>query len=80
MLFTAADLDASGKITQAAVDREVIMMKVPYTMSAEWVHALYLLASQAPPSHTLEKVPPGVFAEVQLGRHIEDKLIFRFAF
>lgn len=80
MLFTRADLNVAGYITQNAVDRECAMMRLPYVISADWVHSLYLLAQQAPPSHTLEKVPPGIYAEVQLGRHIEDKLMFRFAF
>lgn len=80
MLFTREDLDEAGAITQAAVDRECRLMKVPYALTAQWVGELYLLAKAAPPSHSLEKLPVGVFAEVQLGRHIEDKLMFRFQF
>jgi hypothetical protein len=80
MRFTTQDVDEWGVITQAAVNRECALLRLPYTLNAQWVHQLYILARQAPASDTVEVVPEGVYAEVQLGRHVEHKLMFRFAF
>ena len=80
MQFTAGDLDVDGLVTQTAIDRETKLMGTPFPVTPSFLQQLYLIASLLPEQDTNEQLPRGRYIEVQVGRHIEHKFMFRFNF
>lgn len=80
MLFKQEDLDEQGYVTPGAIEREARLMRVPFRVTPEFLHTLYEIAVQFPEEQSTEKMPPGRYIELQVGRHIENKFMFRFLF
>jgi NADH:ubiquinone oxidoreductase subunit 6 (subunit J) len=80
MRFTTEDLDVDGLVTRTAIERETKLLCVPFAVTPLFLAQLYLIAVTVPVEQSNENIPPGHYIELQVGRHVESKYIFRFIF
>lgn len=80
MRFTVDDLDVEGLVKEEAIERENRLLRVPFPVSPSFLKQLYTIACTAPEEDSNEKLLPGRYIEVQVGRHVDSKYMFRFIF
>lgn len=82
LVFTAADMDARGFVSVAAIERECRVYNVPPEVrpliTPAFLATLLTLGATVPVAQANETIPAGVYVELQLGRSVENKLSFRF--
>lgn len=70
-VFKLEDFDADGKVRPSAILREIAILNPRFLVTPDLVHELYLMARKH--CHGTD-----LYIELQVGRSVEDKLMFRF--